>query len=272
VPDTSSILLDAQRLEFSYGRRPVLRGATLSLAPGEVVALLGPNGSGKSTLLRALLGQLRAGGEIQWNSQPLAKWRRRDLARFVAYLPQTAAWEPEQTVADVLRLGRSPYLQAFGLESDRDMQVVHQVAQTLALTDLLDRHLDELSGGQRQRAFLGRCLAQEPKAMLLDEPNTHLDLRHQVEFGQLLTRLARETGLAVLMASHDLNLASQFADRLLLLHEGAIVADGKAADVLKPDLLERVYGLPMQQIVHGHSVYVFPALPPSPLYSGERAG
>jgi iron complex transport system ATP-binding protein len=257
---TSSILLNAQRLEFSYGRRPVLRGATLTLSPGEVVALLGPNGSGKSTLLRALLGQLSASGEIKWNTQPLSKWRRRDLARFVAYLPQSAAWEPDQTVADVLRLGRSPYLQAFGLESDRDMQVVHQVARTLALADLLDRHLDELSGGQRQRAFLGRCLAQEPKAMLLDEPNTHLDLRHQVEFGQLLTRLARESGLAVLMASHDLNLASQFADRLLLLHEGAIVADGKAGDVLKPDLLERVYGLPMQQVEHRNGIYVFPSL------------
>ena len=251
-------LLSASNLCFSYDTQPVLREVSLTLAPGQVVALLGPNGSGKSTLLRSLLGQLDARGTILWNNRPIAQIRRRELARLVAYLPQSPTWEPQQSVADVLRLGRAPYLQAFGLEAPRDMEVVHQVAQTLVLSDLLHRPLDALSGGQRQRVFLGRCLVQEPKAMLLDEPNTFLDLKHQVELGRLLVRLARERNIAVLMASHDLNLAGQFAERLILLHEGSVVADGSSDKVLDPALLERVYGLTMERIERKDATYVFP--------------
>src|SRR3954470_19803465 len=242
-------LLTARDLTFAYAAdRPVLRGISLSLAPGEVVALLGPNGSGKSTLLRCLLGQLNHGGEVLWEGKPIRAWRRRDLARRVAYLPQSPAFEPDQTVADVLRLGRAPYWGAFGLESDRDVRVVREVARQLDLTDLMSRPLAELSGGQRQRVFLGRCLAQQPRAMLLDEPNTFLDLRHQVELSRLLKRLAAEQGIAILMASHDLNLAGAFADRLVLLDEGSVAATGAPGDVLNPELLRRVYGVPMQRV------------------------
>jgi iron complex transport system ATP-binding protein len=256
---TQSTLLDARGLCFAYGKQPVLSNAFLSLRPGEVVALLGPNGSGKSTLLRILLGQLHGAGTIQWDGRPLNSWPRRDLARCVAYLPQAPAWEPQQMVGDVLRLGRAPYLHAFGLESTRDIDVVLEVARTLALSDLLARPFDTLSGGQRQRAFIGRCLAQEPRAMLLDEPNTYLDLRHQVELGKLLVQLARTKNMAILLASHDLNLAGQFADRLVLLSEGAIAADGSPAQVLDPVLLARVYGVPMERIDHPHGVQVFPS-------------
>ena len=255
-------LLESDNISFSYGAAPVLRDVSLALSAGEVVALLGPNGSGKSTLLRAFLGQLPSGGNITWQGRRLPGWPRRELARLVAYLPQSPSWEPEQTVADVLRTGRAPYLRAFGLESRRDVEVVARVAQTLGLGELLDRTMDALSGGQRQRVFLGRCLAQEPRAMLLDEPNTYLDLRHQVDLGRLLTDLAHGQGLAVLMASHDLNLAGQFADRLVLLSDGHIVADGPPAVVLRPELLEQVYGLPMRRIDEAGGVYVFPLVEP----------
>ena len=246
-----AILLRARDVSFAYGDAPVLRGVTLSLDAGEVVALLGPNGSGKSTLIRALLGQLSAAGEIAWTDRPLAGWRRRDLARLVAYLPQSPTFEPEQRVADVLRLGRAPYWRAFGIESPRDEAVVREVAALLHLDDLLDRRMDQLSGGQRQRAFVGRCLAQEPRALLLDEPNTFLDLRHQVELLQLLRRLARERGVGVLLASHDLNVAASLADRLVLLDGGTLAAAGTPAEVLDPTLLGRVYGLAMQRIDRG---------------------
>src|SRR5687768_990741 len=156
-------LLRARDVSFAYGADPVLRGVTVALDAGEVVALLGPNGSGKSTLIRALLGQLPAAGDVAWTDRPLASWRRRDLARLVAYLPQSPTFEPEQRVADVLRLGRAPYWRAFGIESPRDEAVVREVAALLHLDDLLDRRMDQLSGGQRQRAFVGRCLAQEPR-------------------------------------------------------------------------------------------------------------
>src|SRR5262249_29813120 len=151
-------------------------------------------------------------------------WTRRELARRVAYLPQSPVADAGQTVIDTLRLGRSPYWSAFGIESPRDEQVVRSVSARLGLDDLLSRPLDELSGGQRQRVFVGRCLVQEPAAMLLDEPSTFLDLRHQVELCQLLRQLAKEQSIGVLMASHDLNLAAAYANRVVVLSEGTIAA------------------------------------------------
>lgn len=256
-----NILLEATDLQFAYGDRPALRGVGLTLAAGEIVGLIGPNGSGKSTLLKVLLGHLFGQGSIQWQERPLASWKRRELAKRVAYLPQSPAAEAHQRVAEVLRLGRAPYWSAFGIESPRDMQVVEEVSALLELNDLLDRPMDELSGGQRQRVFVGRCLVQEPAAMLLDEPNTFLDLRHQVEIGQLLKKLSHEKNIAILMASHDLNLTASFADRLLLLHEGKIAAEGSPGHVLRPELLSEIYGVPMRRIdpPGGQRPIVFPA-------------
>jgi iron complex transport system ATP-binding protein len=244
-------LLNATDVTFAYGDRTVVRGVSLSLAPGEVVALLGPNGSGKTTLIRALLGHVSAAGSILWEGRSISSWRRRDLARRVAYLPQSPAYEPDQSVGDVLRLGRAPYWGAFGIESPRDAEVVAGVARLLDLSGLLARRMEQLSGGQRQRVFVGRCLAQEPQALLLDEPNTFLDLRHQVELSQLLRRLSRERGVGVLLASHDLNVAAATTDRLMLLDNGTLAATGTAARVLDPDLLARVYGVPMVRLERG---------------------
>lgn len=241
-------LLVARNLQFSFGHRAVLKDVSLKLNAGEVVALLGPNGAGKSTLLRALLGHLRGSGTISWDGRDVRTWSRRELARRVAYLPQSPTADPDQLVADVLRAGRAPYWGAFGLESSRDVEVVGAVAQRLNLTDLLDRPMAELSGGQRQRVFLARCLVQEPAALLLDEPNTFLDLRHQVELGRLLKQLSRDSGLAVLMASHDLNLAGAVADRMILIDSGTIAAEGTPDVVLNPEVVAKVYGLSMIRI------------------------
>jgi iron complex transport system ATP-binding protein len=178
----------------------------------------------------------------------------------VAYLPQAPTADADHLVADVLRLGRSPYWGAFGLESARDADVVRDVAATLELTDLLGRTMDQLSGGQRQRVFVGRCLAQEPAALLLDEPTTFLDLRHQVELLRLLKRLAKERQVAVLMASHDLNLAAALADRAVLLDAGAVAAAGTPSEVLEPGLLLRVYGVSMERVVAGAGAIVVPSL------------
>lgn len=254
-------ILESSDLHFAYGASAVLRGVKLALSPGEVVALLGPNASGKSTLLRVLLGQIPVdAGSVRWDGRDVALWSRRELAKRVAYLPQSPTADADHRVLDVLGLGRAPYWRAFGLESTRDAQVVREVAATLDLTDLLDRPMDGLSGGQRQRVFVGRCLAQEPAALLLDEPTTFLDLRHQVELLQLLKRLARERGVAVLMASHDLNLAAAYADRAVLLDAGAVAAAGTPGEVLEPALLSRVYGLSMGRVDAGASAFVFPKL------------
>jgi iron complex transport system ATP-binding protein len=257
-------LLAAADLSFAYADHVVLRDVSLTLSAGEIVALLGPNGSGKSTLLRVLLGQLHPArrGCVQWEGRAVEDWRRRDLARRVAYLPQSPTAEPEHRVADVLRLGRSAYWGAFGIESPRDVQVVREVAQLLELTDLLDRPIDQLSGGQRQRVFLGRCLAQEPATLLLDEPATFLDLRHQVDLLRLLRRLANEREVAVLMASHDLNLAAATADRAILLERGSVAAAGRPREVLDPVLLSRVYAVQMERVPSAGdgAALVFPKL------------
>ncbi len=241
-------LLDAKHISFAYGDRAVLRDVRLTLAPGEVVALIGPNGSGKSTLIKSLLGHLPMRGEVTWDGKPLPAWRRRELAKLVAYLPQSPAFEPQQRVLDVLRLGRAPYWGSFGLESTRDVDVVQRTIDELKLSEWIDRRMDEISGGQRQLVYVARALIQEPRALLLDEPNTYLDLRHQVQLAQLISRLARERSLALLVASHDLNLAAVVADRLVLLQEGSVAADGTPEVVLDPELLTRVYGVRMERV------------------------
>jgi len=240
--------LRIESLSFAFGRSKVLQDISLTVTSGEILALLGPNGSGKSTLIRAALGQLRGHGKVTWQGRPLRSWSRKALAKLVAYLPQTPTFEPSSRVMDVLQLGRSAYWGAFGIESPNDATIVHQVAETLNLTELLSRRMDELSGGQRQRAFIGRCLVQEPIAMLLDEPSTFLDLRAQVELCQLLRELARQKNIAILMASHDLNLTANFADRICLLSAGEVVSQGSPNQVLTPEILTQAYGLPMQRI------------------------
>jgi iron complex transport system ATP-binding protein len=254
-------LLAAENLRFGYAPgRDVLAGVSLTLAAGQIAVLLGPNGSGKSTLLRLLLGHLSpSAGTVSREGKPLRTLRPRELARLVAYLPQSPAHEVGQTVGEVVRAGRTPYLGAFGVESDRDLQVVRQTVELLELGEWVDRPMDELSGGQRQRAFVARALAQEPRAFLLDEPNTFLDLKHQAQLWTLLRRLARERNLAILAASHDLNLSAAFADELLLLYEGTIVARGTPDAVLDPAALSRVYGIDMERVDRtGRTPVVFP--------------
>jgi iron complex transport system ATP-binding protein len=253
-------LLSASGVTFAYGNQPVVREVSLTLSPGEIVALIGPNGSGKSTLLRLLLGHLRGGGSIAWDGRALRRWNRRELARRVAFLPQTPTHSADHRVIDVLRLGRAPYWSAFGIESALDAQVIDQVGHQLVLNDLLDRRIDELSGGQCQRVFIGRCLAQRPAAMLLDEPTTFLDLRHQVELLRLLRKLAKEQSIGILMASHDLNLAAAFADRMILLDDGGVAASGAPSDVMRDELISRVYGVTMDRIERTGSA--IPALLP----------
>jgi iron complex transport system ATP-binding protein len=252
------MLLEAKDVGHAYGDRIALRGVSVSLDSGQVVALIGPNGSGKSTLIKALLGHIHATGQISWRDKNIRNWRPRELARLVAYLPQSPRHEPSQTVAETLRLGRAPYWGAFGLESSADERVTRDVAKLLGLEDLLDRSMDEMSGGQRQRVYIGRCLTQEPSALLLDEPNTFLDLKHQIDLWKLLRDLASKKNLAVLLASHELNIAGAHADRLMLLHNGSLAASGSADEVLQPEILSTVYGVGIQRYGDAASPVVVP--------------
>jgi iron complex transport system ATP-binding protein len=240
-------LLTASNLRFAYGARPILHDVAVSLAGGEVVALIGPNGSGKSTLIRVLLGHLPVSGSLRWNDRPIRQWSPRELAKVVAYLPQTPVYDEDQTVLETLQLGRSPYMGAFGIESADDMKITADIAGQLELDDLLSRRMDELSGGQRQRVFVGRCLVQQPRALLLDEPNTFLDLQYQAELVSLIRTLSGR-GIGVLIATHDLNLAAAVADRLVLLQQGSVAAEGPVDRVMDAALLSRAFNTPLVRI------------------------
>jgi iron complex transport system ATP-binding protein len=254
------MILEASDVSFSYGDRPAIRDVSISLEPAQIIALIGPNGSGKSTLIKTLLGHLPASGRILWRGRDLKQWRLRDLARVAAYLPQSPRHEPGQSVSDVLRLGRAARWGAFGLESSADQRVTLDVARLLGLDNLLDRPLEQMSGGQRQRVFIGRCLTQEPEALLLDEPNTFLDLKHQIDLWHLLRDLARNKNLAVIVASHELNIAGAFADRLILLNEGQIAASGVPDAVLRPEILSPVYGVGIQRFGGAANPIVVPEM------------
>jgi iron complex transport system ATP-binding protein len=235
--------LVARALEFAYERHTVLRGVDLRLEAGEVVGLIGPNGSGKSTLIKLSAGiLLPKRGSIEVFGRAPAAWEPRELARVLAYVPQDGSVPPGFTVWDSALLGRTPYLGFLGMARDRDRQVATRALEWVGLTALADRRVGELSGGERQRVVLARALAQEPRCVLLDEPTTHLDIHHQVAILSLVRRLVIERGMAALVVLHDLNLASTFADQLVLLAAGRVLAQGTPRDVLRPELMRSIYG------------------------------
>lgn len=246
----SDVVLHASDVRAVLSGRTVLDGVGLTLTAGRVVSIVGPNGGGKTTLIRALLGHVAASGRIDWLGRPLAATPRRDLAMVAAYLPQSPTFEPGDRVIDVLRLGRIAHAGWLGLDDDVDDGVIHAVADDLGLSDMLGRRVETLSGGQRQRVFLGRALAQRPRALLLDEPATYLDLRHQVDLYTLLRRLADEQNLAVLMASHDLNMTAVHADEAIVLKAGRVVAQGDVTTALTEQTLTAAFDLPVRVVRH----------------------
>ena len=235
-------VLEADGVGFAYGETPVLRDVALRVAPGELVGIIGPNGSGKTTLVRLLSGVLPpATGTIRLGGRPLATLRRREVARTIAVVPQDPALEFPFTALEVVLMGRAPHLPALGFPRAHDVAVARAAMARLEVAALESRPLDRVSGGERQRIFLARALAQEPALLLLDEPTTHLDLRHQAGIHDVVRELARRDGLAAVSVLHDLNLAALYCDRLVLLAGGAVARVGTAEEVLAPDVLSAAY-------------------------------
>jgi iron complex transport system ATP-binding protein len=262
-----SAALAGEGLVVAHGTRRVLDGVDVALAPGEVVGLIGPNGAGKSTLVRCLAGLLRpAVGTVTLEGRPLAAWPRREIARRLALVPQDPHLEFPYTVLEVALMGRAPHHTALALPGAEDVAVARAALARLDVADLAARPLDRLSGGERQRVFLARALAQEPRILLLDEPTTHLDLRHQTQLHEIVRALARDRGLAVLTVLHDLNLAAAACDRLVLLVDGRIAAQGAPADVLRAEILEAAFATVLH--VARHAVTGAPVV--LPLLPGHR--
>jgi iron complex transport system ATP-binding protein len=235
--------LVATAVTASYGPRAVLRDCSFALGSGEIVAIVGPNGAGKSTLLRVLAGLLRpAAGRVSLDGQDLAALSRSDVARRVAVVPQIFDTLFPFTVREVVGLGRTARLGAFGRASTDDVAAVERAISELELEGLAERRIDRLSGGERQRAVLAMALAQETAVLLLDEPTVHLDPGHQLATLELLRELGKRRRLAVCAVLHDLNLASTFASRIVALAGGRIVREGTPFEVLDADLVRAVFG------------------------------
>jgi iron complex transport system ATP-binding protein len=241
-----SALLEARRVSFRYGAAVVLDSVSLAVGRGELVGVIGPNGSGKTTLLRLLAGGLvPAAGQVLLDGQPLAAARRRALARRLAVVPQDPVVDFPFTALEVVLMGRAPHLPRLGFPRRRDLEVARAAMQRLDVAGVEGRPLDRLSGGERQRVLLARALAQEPEVLLLDEPTTHLDLRHQAGIADVVEELRRTHGVAVVSVLHDLNLAGLYCDRLLLLADGRVAGEGRPDDVLTAEVLSRAYGTPV---------------------------
>ncbi len=234
-------LFEVDGLHVAVEGNEILRGVDLTVEAGEWVAVIGPNGAGKSTLLRAIGGLLPAGGAVSLLGTPIDRLRRRARARTVATVAQSPVVPPGMSVFDYVLLGRTPFVSLLGRESAADLTAVTALLDRLDLAGFADRELDTLSGGERQRVFLARALAQEPSLVLLDEPTSALDIGHQQEVLELVDTLRRDQGLTVLATMHDLSIAGGYADRLVLLADGLVVAAGTPREVLTEEILSRFY-------------------------------
>jgi iron complex transport system ATP-binding protein len=235
-------MISVEDVSAGYASRPVLRNVTLRVARGDFVGLIGPNGCGKTTLLRVISGVLPpSAGRVRLRGSDLRKIGSRKLARAMACLPQHFSLDLAFTVRELVLMGRSPHLPRIGGETRRDFEIVQSAMDLAALSHLADRLITEISGGERQRVLIAMCLAQEPEVLLLDEPASHLDIAHQLSVLDLIAKLNRQTGMTVVAVFHDLNLAAEYCQRLLVLNEGRVEALGRPQDVLTAEMILRVY-------------------------------
>jgi iron complex transport system ATP-binding protein len=241
------MILEADGITLRYPQRPrpALDGVSCRVAANELVAVVGPNGSGKTTLVRALSGLLQPErGAVRVEGRPLQEWKRAELARVLAVVPQREEIAFPLRVDETVMLGRYAHLGAWAAPGAADRGAVRTALERCDATALAERSIDALSGGEWQRVRIARALAQEPSALILDEPTASLDVRHEMELLELIRRLV-DQGLAGLVITHELNLAARYADRMILLSEGRVVAEGTPLSVLTEHTLGRVFEWPV---------------------------
>lgn len=236
---------------FSVPGRTLLQPLSLTFPAGKICGLIGHNGSGKSTLLK-LLGrhQPASAGRVLLNGTEVSAWKSKAFAREVAYLPQQLPPAEGMTVRELVAMGRYPWHGALGRYGVADRELVEEAIALVGLKSLARRLVDSLSGGERQRAWIAMLVAQDSRCLLLDEPTSALDIAHQVEVLALIQRLSRERGLTVIAILHDINIAARYCDSLVALREGAMIAQGDAQAIMQPDVLDRIYGIPMGILPH----------------------
>lgn len=236
--------LSAEGVTLGYGDRTIVDALDLSLPPGKVTAIVGANACGKSTLLKSMARLLSpSAGQVLLDGKAIHRMPTKQVARVLGLLPQSPVAPDGIAVSDLVSRGRHPHQGALSRWTRTDDDAVARALDATDTAHLADRHVDQLSGGQRQRVWIAMALAQETDVLLLDEPTTFLDISHQIDVLDLLTDLNRERGTTVAMVLHDLNLAARYADHLVAMAEGSIVAAGDPAEVLTEDTVEQVFGL-----------------------------
>jgi iron complex transport system ATP-binding protein len=263
VSGAASLAIEVQDLSVTLDGNPAVRDLSLRVAPGEWLGVIGPNGAGKTTLLRAVAGLVPFDGAVLLGRRGVAGASRRELARLVALVPQIPETPPTLTVAEYVLLGRTPHIGHLSTERQSDRIAAARAISRLALGPFVHRSLDSLSGGERQRTVLARALAQEASILLLDEPTSALDLGRGQQALELLDALRRQHELTVIAAMHDLTLAGQYADRLVLMNGGRIVADGQPQAVLTEATIGSCYGAGVRVIRENGSVFVLPKRGPA---------
>ncbi len=250
MPDTSTIL-EIAGFSFQIGTKEILRDVSFSVARGEYLSIVGPNGAGKTTLLKCLDRIYRGGtGRITAFGRPLPSYRQRDLARRLSYVPQADGRVFPFTVEQFVLMGRYPYLNPFSSIRHGDMLAVRQVMERTGVEEFAQRKLDTLSGGERQKVYIAAALAQGAEVLLLDEPTTFLDYRHQAEIRDLLAEVNRSSHVTVVAVTHDVNRAAIDSHRIVALSAGAVVFDGTPLEIMRPEVLQRIYGTPFLLVGH----------------------
>lgn len=244
-------MITLQNVSKRFDRINAVTGIDWKVSEGEWWGIIGPNGSGKSTLLHLLSGvETPSAGNLELRGREVSSYSRKELARKVAVLQQEGLAPTDFTVREVLEMGRYPFQDWLGREKKDAGPLLDHIIRKLELESLEDRRLDQLSGGQRQRAALAKVMAQEPTILLLDEPTTYLDIRYQLQFMNLVAQWRKEAGITIISVLHDLNLAAQFCDRLLVLEDGKMVGEGTPAEMLTEDFIRRVFRVDPAVVTH----------------------
>lgn len=235
-------ILEVSNLTCRYDDLVAVKNVSFGVSRGEFLGIIGPNGSGKSTILRSIARVLKpTSGRITLNGQDIFNLTTKELARQIAVVPEDTTVSFSFTVLDIVMMGRAPYMKRFELETDNDLEIARRAMKMTDTLSLENRFINELSSGEKQRVIIAQSLAQEPKIILLDEPTAHLDINHEIEIFDLLKRLQNEMGLTIIVVSHDINLASEYCQRLILLKNGEIFKQGKPPDVITEENIEFVY-------------------------------
>jgi len=250
------VKLCIRNVTFSYEAIKALQEVTFEVKEGEVFGIIGPNGSGKTTLLKCVDIVLKPKiGTILIDDEDLSHFDRREIAKKIGLVPQRESSVYPFTTLDVVLMGRTPHMERFGRESLKDFEAVGNALKITEIEHLAERSVDELSGGEMQRVVISRALAQEPEVLLLDEPTLHLDVNHQLEILDLIKKLTNERRLVTVLVSHDLNLASRYCDKLVLLNSGKIYSIGTPCEVLTPKNIKHAFNVNVEVNYHSSAKY-----------------